>query len=259
VAETTSQTSNLPIAGIASVALAAIAFLIVRDAPFVATRPPDPAHSVYTIHAIQRVETRMWQDPFSAVEDFEHAETVRLKFDTEAGSYAGGGGKPSASPSVSVVATVATEEGFSASRFGVPLADFKVYVGQLGVTQQGKKKLGVLAVMMSGSHFVGVEETRRRTRYAVLSALGELQYAPVDNEHIGYVVTQLQKNESVRVPFELYSEAGTTVSSDPAFPRKVLVLWIDDAALSGGRRDVDWTRNLQSLFDVLGVCGIRAF
>lgn len=254
MAETSSQTSNLPIAGIASVALAAIALLIVRDAPFVATRPPDPAHSVYTIHAIQRVETRLWQDPFSAVEDFEHAETVRLKFDTEAGSYAGGSGKPSASPSVSVVATVSTEEGFSASRFGVPLADFKAYVGQLGVTQQGKKKLGVLAVMMSGSHFVGAEEARRRTRYAVLSALGELEYAPVDNEHIGYVVTQLQKNEPVRVPFELYSEADTTVPTDPAFPQKVLVLWIDDAALSGGRRDVDWTRNMQRLFDVLGVC-----
>ncbi len=56
----------------------------------------------------------------------------------------------------------------------------------------------MLAVMMSGSHFVGAEEARRRTRYAVLSGLGELDYAPVDNEHIGYVVTELEKNEPVR-------------------------------------------------------------
>ncbi len=126
--ESSNQASNLPIAGIAGVALAAIALLIVRDAPFVATRPPDPPHSVYTIHAIQRVETRLWQDPFSAVEDFEHAETVRLKFDTEAGSYAGDGAKPSPGPTVSVVATV-SDQGFSTTRFGVPLADFKAYVG----------------------------------------------------------------------------------------------------------------------------------
>jgi hypothetical protein len=37
MAETSHQTSNLPIAGIASVA---IALLIVRDGPFVAARPP---------------------------------------------------------------------------------------------------------------------------------------------------------------------------------------------------------------------------
>ncbi len=55
------------------------------------------------------------------------------------------------------------------------------------------------------------------------------------------------------MPFELYSEADTA-STNTAFPQKVLVLWIDDAALSGGRRDADWTVNLQSLFDVLGVC-----
>ncbi len=48
------------------------------------------------------------------------------------------------------------------------------------------KNIMVLQVMLSGGPYVEDAETRRRSRYAVLSALGVAGYVPWDAEHIGY-------------------------------------------------------------------------
>src|SRR5208337_4976363 len=70
----------------------------------------------------------------------------------------------------------------------------------------------------SGSSHAGSSENRRRTRYAVLSALHVLEYVPEDPEHMG-----LLKDESPPVPFEVYRHEGDG--------RKVMVLWIQEEGL----------------------------
>src|SRR5262249_43565773 len=105
------------------------------------------------------------------------------------------------------------------------------------------------------SHFVGAEEARRRTRYAVLAALDELGYAPVDGDHIGYVVAPAAAAKRgappVRVPFEAYQATRAA----PGLPADVIVLWVDEAALTTPDEEgATWLDTLAGTLRVLGVC-----
>lgn len=54
---------------------------------------------------------------------------------------------------------------------------------QLGSDQQSTT---VMAVMVESDPYAEGKEQRLRKRYAVLSALGEAGYVPIDSEHIDY-------------------------------------------------------------------------
>ena len=282
--DSSNQPSNLPLAGLASIAVASLALLVAHDTPFLATRPPEPLRQVDDIAAVQRVEARLWQDPFAAVEEFERQEVVRRKFDEDAaalGKHAAA--VPAAAPPVvteaaarlspigtftPVASKLPTPDpapaSFESRRFGAPLAAFPNYLRVVASgDSQHAGSLGVLAVMVSGSHFVGAEESRRRSRYAVVSALGELDYAPLDNEHIGYVMVPIDTTRdpthvqsSMRVPFETFQLAheGHAVAQRPGgLPENVLVLWVDDVALNADGARAQWVDHLQDLLLSLGL------
>jgi hypothetical protein len=256
------SSSSLPLAGLAGIAAASLALLIAHEAPFLATRPPEAVQGTYDFAAAQRVEARLWQDPFSAVESFEQREARRLKFDSDAASLLGTQQSRTNSAAPNSAADAA-ERSFEAVRFGIPLSQFPEYVRSVRGSVGPQSSLGVLAVMMSGSHFVGAEEFRRRARYAVVSALGELDYAPLDNEHVGYVMVPLDPRSSeavpvrhrMRMPFEAFRSTvdGLGSASSTRLPRNVLILWIDEAALNGPGAQGAWPRTLTSLFDGLGL------
>jgi hypothetical protein len=280
--DSSNQPSNLPLAGLASIAVASLALLVAHDAPFLATRPPEPLRQIEDFSAVQRVEARLWQDPFAAVEEFERQELMRRKFDEDAaalGKHAGAGsmGMAEATAKVGPIGVFMPPAGtasvpdqsaasFGVGRFGAPLAGFPDYLRVIaaGDARHGGT-LGVLAVMVSGSHFVGAEESRRRSRYAVVSALGELDYAPIDNEHIGYVMVPLGStahsdpmpiHSSVRVPFETFRLAHdrhATAQRAAVLPENVLVLWIDDVAINAPGTHTQWVLNLQELLLTLGL------
>ena len=51
--------------------------------------------------------------------------------------------------------------------------------------EPGAENLTVIAAMLPGAAFIGVEEARRRVRYAVLAGLNAEGDVPDDSEHMG--------------------------------------------------------------------------
>jgi hypothetical protein len=240
--------SSLPVAGIAGIVLAAVVVLASHEAPYLATRPPESAKFPDLSIAVQHVDARLWQDPFSAVESFEHREVARRMFDADAEKFS-----PSA-PSRRADSARSREAPFVTVRFGVTPEAFRGLMEVSGAVAPRASQARALPVLMSGSHFVGAEEARRRTRYAVLAALDELGYAPVDGDHIGYVVVPSadasRGSPPVRIPFEAYQ------ASHPGqnLPVNVIVLWVDESALAPTRQGSTWLDSLADALRVLGVC-----
>jgi hypothetical protein len=117
----------------------------------------------------------------------------------------------------------------------------------------GAANLTVLAAMVPGAQFVGVEEARRRVRYAVLAGLQAEGFVPQDSEHMGLLrVRPCEKFSGCGVdtdrPRTALQWMTVTVQRllPPAAPKldilyetftaragttRVVVLWIDDSAL----------------------------
>jgi len=94
------------------------------------------------------------------------------------------------------------------------------------IREGARGELRVLAVMVSTAPYAEVEERRRRRRYAVVSALSEAGFAPVDAGHIQMFVLESPKaapTSPLPVPFEWYRR-----SADPR--GRVLLLWLDEGA-----------------------------
>lgn len=91
---------------------------------------------------------------------------------------------------------------------------------------KGRKQLDILTVLISGAPYPGSSEARRRSRYAVVSALHASGYIPKDSQHIGVAVDNNESDAGSRlyIPFEEYRP-----EKDPQ--SRVLVLWVDVDAL----------------------------
>ncbi|MFP4087978.1 MAG: hypothetical protein ACLFUL_14440 [Desulfobacteraceae bacterium] len=92
------------------------------------------------------------------------------------------------------------------------------------------KNLLVLGVMVRDEPYAEDIESRIRWRYAVLSALGESRYVPMDAEHIGYV-ENVEFNEKDQwsldvLPYEWFQSENDS-------NRLALVLWLDDSRFYG--------------------------
>lgn len=64
------------------------------------------------------------------------------------------------------------------------------------IMNKSKDSIVVLGVMVPGDPYAEDTESRTRYRYAVLSALGELEYVPEDSEHIGYAYCAIKNKAS---------------------------------------------------------------
>lgn len=102
---------------------------------------------------------------------------------------------------------------------------FEEVAGKINV-HIGNAPLVVLGVSVFGGPYAEDQEGRRRTRYAVVSALGAADYQPWDAEKIGVMHAASADGENAPlpplVPFELYT---STQHDKP----KVLVMWLDES------------------------------
>ena len=207
--------------GIAFVALL-LGLFAVQNTIFQPTRPPmentDRAFS-------ENVRSRLWQDPFQAVE--EHRKLYKAQKNNSSLqlpdkiSYIAGKDQPktiilktSKDPKNILIEPeddrnkhayehdnreprlVCYDKEIATSVFpGVSYDDSKVIANsieelrchiKLG-TEKNKEQLQVLAVMVPNGPYAEDKEWRLRTRYAVVAALTELGYTPEDPEHIDYV------------------------------------------------------------------------
>jgi hypothetical protein len=188
----------------------------------------------------QQAPARLWQDPFDAVERYEMA----IRADSR-NATASDGRLPSAG-SLSGVAEFAGQtrryaQGPTAARTGTNTpAEFTA---------------SCLAVMVSGEAYTEDAEVRRRSRHAVVSALGRAGYAPMSENRVGYFQVPWPRGSDLAamprsavrllpstagdsiliVPFEWFQEnplrpPERSRGAPPSGP--IAVLWLNTAVFS---------------------------
>lgn len=155
--------------------------------------------------AAQDVDSRLWQDPFAAVEAASVApetEKVTLVFSHKNQTLRLEATRPNAKP---------PSHGPEQIYFGKNVAKIS--------------DMTVIAVTLPGEPYQEAAEQRMRRRYAVLSGLANQIHTPDDEQHIGYFQPTGTYGLQKRVAFEWWSGK----SAD----EKVLLLWVDESSLFG--------------------------
>jgi hypothetical protein len=202
--------SGLSIAIVATV-LVALAGVLVGQWQLVGTRPAPTEIAGYPPGTLQDVPGRLWQDPFAAIDQY-------LKRPKDASA----------------------DQDPASQRSGRDrLAEVMAELGKPGATTD------IVGVMVFGGDYPEYAEQRRRTRYAVVSALSTASFVPEQPEGLGFIMPSAGLERQRRVPFEWFRQEGST--------RRVLLLWVDENSLDEHRavsQLVDFTRQLAVLSSV---------
>jgi hypothetical protein len=185
--------------------------ILVKTVPLESKRPADPEHAKFSHAGLQDVEARLWQDPFGAMRHLQ-------------------GSTPSA-------------------RCAEALKDTAHYPYTLSARIRRVSTLNnitVLPVLMQGGSYFEHGESRRRARYAVVTALINGGWVPSDEDKMGYVWTFENCIEGAWarhipeiLPYEWFDKepkqpSDQSDASTPLQPQRVLVLWVDEDAVSRG-------------------------
>lgn len=128
-------------------------------------RPADPERARFVPTTDQDVEARLWQDPLAAVEAAAEAKK----------------GPDGSQPA-------ATNES-DAGRYG--LIRIRKRIARM---LENEDRITILAVTAFGASYTQAAENRRRSRFAVISALGYQRYQPWRPDALGYVSFDLPKS-----------------------------------------------------------------
>jgi hypothetical protein len=185
--------SNLPVAGIVAVIVAAIGAALFTRVPLEVPRPPVNSGLRYQEPALQDLDARLWEDPFASV--------YRARKEA-------GGTLPADSKHT--------------------LNGVCDHLRKLGpgtkVLPNREARLLVLGVMVSNAPYSDGEEQRRRVRYAVQAAMNVSQFTPENAQHVGYFRFGADA-EQLLVPFELFKRKNSTEMHNDY---RVMVLWLED-------------------------------
>ncbi len=197
----------LPIVMVALLA----AGVLVKYTPLESARPTDPERVTFVPAGQQDVEARLWQDPFAAVEKHKKSseQAVTLQKD------------------ILIMLFAPTNSNTSSASHR--LKNLKNDIKRL---HKKPYDVTVVAVSVFGGPYAEDAESRRRSRFAVVSALGFHNYHPQANDAIGYFPIGLRTPESnageptmpFDIPYEWFEK------EDGA--RFVLVLWLMDEKLT---------------------------
>lgn len=178
--------------------------VLVKNIPLESARPSDADRVKFVPIGQQNVEARLWQDPFVAIE--KHEERFVQSAATSADEYPDQTG---------------------------PLAP-EVLRARIETHRLANSKVTVLAVSVFGGSFAEAAESRRRSRVAVVSALGFHGYSPANPDAIGYFRMEQGKLlhaeaaasehqvKQITIPFEWFER-------DEPFASKVLLLWLNES------------------------------
>ena len=182
--------------------------------PLRSSRPADGAEISFLPTNGETVDARLWQDPLQVI----RSDWDRLVAETEKRRKL-----PTPLP---VPHTV------------VQMRKMIKRLPELQEEEDGK--LLIIGAFIRGQPYANHAESRRRSRYALVSALSDENYFPREPYKIGYFVSrpffrspsrngQLQERDLVRVGFEWFTNGLRGNSEDPNEKRwdKVLVLWMN--------------------------------
>jgi hypothetical protein len=202
--------------------------------PFQDPRPADSsAHSYRHIQSEdQDVEARLWEDPLAAAVSARDADDRQVTADRQAcaeqlqfsrlSTLKPGptrkGIPVTGSDCATELAASPTAQRYSTDHLGTAVANYV----------KGGGRVLLMGALVSGAPYADDIETRRRTRYAVLSGLHRSGYIPMDPEHIGYVSLSEFYSNNVRAhdiaAYEWF-ESGQEIKA--LTKTRVLLIWLD--------------------------------
>lgn len=211
MAEQQDEKAKLPLAGIFALISMISSFFIYQQMSLQTSRPihKDTASHIFADKGT--VQSRLWQDPFEAVEAHRHSEKQN----------------PEMSSHKAVVS--------------YPLSDLIKVIAESGISSG----LHVVPVFVDGSPYSSGAESRLNDRYAVVSALGAAGYVPESGEYIRFFEwtrhDMTTGTTGLAVPAELFIPKSK-MQNEQNRPH-VLVLWLKDQDFS--------QKPLQSLNELL--------
>ncbi|MBP8154541.1 MAG: hypothetical protein KAX87_04565, partial [Nitrospira sp.] len=192
MAEQKEEKSKLPLAGIVALLLAVVSSLVIYQVPLKTSRPIDKEAEKVGSVGVDRVQARLWQDPFEAVSTHRQKEAA-------------------------------------AAQHPAPETHHTFLRLLTAVTQgDAPSDLLLLPVFVDGSPYASGVESRLRDRYALVSALGAAGYQPESGESIRYFIRT--GSEHLVVPVEAF--LGRPASADAKQSTQVLVLWLKEQDFS---------------------------
>jgi hypothetical protein len=192
--------------------LAVLAGVVAQYKPLVSKRPTVPSEKTIPVIAAQDVDARLWQDPFSVAEK----QKSLLDSQIEVG-----------------VAAKGTTESHNVCAL--------VELLRKRATEAPERVL-VLAVMVDAGPYSEQAESRLRARPAVLEAVSESGFVPLDGEHIGFVTADWppvddpsgarQIDRGLLLPWEECIATRDLARVHPQYIRRLIVLWLPAASFS---------------------------
>jgi hypothetical protein len=219
MADQSSNPFSLPPMVIVGLIAAAIGAFTFNQRPFQDARPSESHTPIYrhTPTEDQDVEARLWEDPLAAAAAAREADDKRAQSDRQACfDELLATSKLSVSP-LSECAQVSIKQRHSLALLRKSL----VTIGAEGPS------LMIMGALVSGAPYADDMETRRRTRFAILSGLYRTGYVPVNHEHIGYVIlSELYDTVPAHdmAAYELFESAPDVMSGAKTY---VLLMWLD--------------------------------
>src|SRR5215213_3187020 len=189
----TNQGLNAPLVLVVLLAAMTAGGVYIYETPFQVWRPKSEDLGLRFTLGPEQVLARLWQDPFTAVDQYLNKENETIPNDR-------------------------SSENHSLGQFGgKQLAELAQQI-----VSRDEKKIIIMPVMVNGGSYAEEIEQRRRTRYAVLSALGVAGYVPRNAEYIGYFQTPWPDN--IHVYDEQGEQSGTQKRQEPSFDPESLVV-----------------------------------
>jgi len=256
--------NSIPWGSIAVVAAFVSSTFLVQQA-FQPLRPADKERAAPQQGAELEVEARLWEDPFAAARRYESERFDRcdkkvnsmvLRATAKVLTVPMQNAIAASSPASAASAADAASAASAVASGGPPAECDEVVVQERrkplrlieALDRNGNHDLTeslVVVVTLPGNAFVGAEESRRRTRYAVLAGLQAQGLAPDDAEHFGLLQFDLpsaNRLRPMRVPYEMLS-LQPTLRGDAVGDRKsqryeqAALLWVDETSLPQPRLD----------------------
>lgn len=199
--------------------------IIVKSVPLESRRPVDPERVAFVPAGRQDVDARLWQDPFTAIRGIKDADSLEQR------------------------CKKATEDSVHGRR---------ALYEAIAARTRNEHAISVLAVMVPGGAYFEDGEARRRSRYAVVSALLHTDWEPASEDKLGYVWTlescipaPSERRAPELLPYEWFrfnanGEGGTGKAE--AIRRDLLVLWVNEDAVE--RRPL---RGIERMVELLAV------
>ncbi len=197
MAEPKEDKPKLPLAGLMALLLAAVSSLIIYQGPIKTSRPIDKDAEKSASVVRDRVQARLWQDPFEAVASHMQKEKAT-------GGDMGHGHH--ASPGL-----------IDGAR-----------------TTPDQFRFRLMPVFVDGSPYASGVESRLRDRYALVSALGAAGYLPESGESIRYFEWKSTDSVATLVPSEWFVPGPRLSKPDQAGQHEaqpILVLWLKEQDL----------------------------